>query len=86
VADDDDGLDELQRFRRRHVFDSDKGIAGTMRYGGLSARERDERIVALHRAGYSQTAIAAHLGLTQQGVSKALKRIKAGRAGRDRRG
>jgi hypothetical protein len=42
--------------------------------------------VALIRAGYTQQQVAAHLGLTQQGISKALRRIKAGRSGRDRRG
>jgi hypothetical protein len=84
--DDDDDEDDLQRFRRRRVHDADVGISGTMRYNTLTAGERDRQIVTLYQRGYTQQQIAAAIGWTQQGVSAALKRIKAGRPGRDARG
>ena len=51
----------------------------------LSTMERDELIVTLRRLGRTQTQIAHRLGMTQQGVAKALSRIAKGRSGRDPR-
>jgi IS30 family transposase len=70
----------------RRQFDSDVGIKGVGYYAGLTAGERDELIVKLHRKGFSQAKIAHRLGLTQQAISKALRRIAEGRPGRDPRG
>ena len=47
--------------------------------------ERDELIVALRRRGRTQAQIAGRLGMTQQGVAKALSKIAEGRPGRDLR-
>ena len=47
--------------------------------------ERDELIMTLRRLGRAQTQIARRLGMTQQGVAKALSRIAEGRPGRDPR-
>ena len=52
---------------------------------GLSTMERDELIVTLRRRGRRQAQIARRLGMTQQGVAKALSRIAEGRSGRDPR-
>ena len=70
----------------RHQYDADRGIRTGYYYDGLSPIERDELIVKLARQGYSQSKIARQLGVTQQGISKALKRIAEGRIGRDARG
>jgi hypothetical protein len=68
----------------RKVYDADRGIAGTQRYyDGLPIAERDRQILAYHQMGYSQARIAKHFGMTQQGISKALRRIAEGRPGRD---
>ena len=45
--------------------------------------ERDELIVMLRRRGRTQAQIARRLGMTQQGVAKALSRLP--KAGRDPR-
>ena len=47
--------------------------------------ELDELIVTLRRRGRTQAQIARRLGMTQQGVAKALSRIAEGRPGRDPR-
>ncbi|MGO9928085.1 MAG: helix-turn-helix domain-containing protein [Mycobacterium sp.] len=79
--------DVLRAFRRRAVYDADRGIAGTQRFhDGMTVADRDKKIAALYKRGYSQQAIADYFGLTQQGISKALKRIAEGRPGRDLRG
>jgi hypothetical protein len=73
------------------VFDSDVGIRRS-NYSGLVADEIDEIIVRLHNAGWSQSQIARHLQqrgaipATQQGVSLAIRRIRAGRTGAGPRG
>jgi predicted transcriptional regulator len=54
-------------------------------YDSLPSLERDRLIVKWTKQGYSQKRIAVTLGLTQQGVSKALRRISEGRPGRDPR-
>ncbi len=71
----------------KHQYDADRGIRRSFYYDGLSAVERDELIVKLHNRGLSQSQIAKRLGnITQQGISKALKRIAAGRTGAGPRG
>jgi len=50
------------------------------------ASEHNALIVRLRRMGWSQTKIGRRLGLTQQGVSKALLRIAEGRPGTGPRG
>ena len=71
----------------RRQYDADRGIRRSFYYDGLSAVERDELIVKLHNRGLSQSQIAKRLGnITQQGISKALKRIAAGRTGAGPRG
>jgi hypothetical protein len=79
--------------RQRKVFDSDRGIRRGSYYeeSGLVASQRDELIVKLHNAGWSQSQIARHLSsmgapMTQQGVGKAIRRIRAGRVGAGPRG
>ena len=73
------------------IFDSDLGIRRS-NYSGLVASEVDEIIVTLHNAGWPQSKIARHLKgrgaipATQQGVGKALKRIRANRVGAGPRG
>ena len=47
--------------------------------------ERDELIVTLRRRVRTQAQIGRRLGMTQQGVAKALSRIAEGRPGRDPR-
>jgi DNA-binding NarL/FixJ family response regulator len=54
-------------------------------YDGLTAPQRDELILRLLARGYSQAQIARRIGYTQQGISKAIRRIRAGRPGRDPR-
>ncbi len=68
------------------IFDSDQGIRSGYYYDGLTAAERDALIIKRRRKGWSQVKIARRLGMTQQGVSKALNRTAEGRAGRDPRG
>ena len=75
------------------AYDSDRGIRGRQNfYSGLSPVQIDELIVKLHNQGFSQGAIARHFsqcGLvpaTQQGISKALRRIAEGRLGVGSRG
>ena len=51
----------------------------------LSADQKDALIIHLHRAGWSTHRIGKHLGMSFQGVAKAIHRIKAGRPGRDER-
>jgi DNA-binding MarR family transcriptional regulator len=71
----------------RRQYDADRGIrTGYYYYDGLGPVERDELMVKLHHRGWSQSKIAPQLGITQQGVSKALRRCAAGRIGRDARG
>lgn len=69
------------------VYEADKGIRRGY-YGGLVSFQRDELIWNLHQRGWSQSRIARHpqIGLTQQGISRALKRIAAGRVGTGPRG
>jgi hypothetical protein len=67
-------------------YDADRGIRTGYYYDGLSTRERDELIVKLSRRGWSQAQIGRRLGMTQQGVAKALRRIAEGRHARDPRG
>ncbi|MGB8389821.1 hypothetical protein [Mycobacterium sp.] len=70
------------------VFDSDRGNRGQhidreQRYEqtGLTPVQREELIVRLHRAGWSQTKISKHpqVRMTQQAISLALKRLARGR-------
>jgi DNA-binding MarR family transcriptional regulator len=68
----------------RREGDSDYGNKQHF-YDGLTSPQLDAEIIRLTRAGLSQSQVGRRLGLTQQGVSKALKRIKAGRQGRDPR-
>jgi DNA-binding MarR family transcriptional regulator len=63
--------------------DADKGIRTGYYYDDMVAPERDALIVRSRRKGWSPTKIARRLGLTQQGVSKALQRIAESRPGRD---
>jgi hypothetical protein len=78
----------------KHVFDSDRGINRSTYYdsSGMSAGAVDEVIVRLHNAGWSQSKIARHLRArgaqpaTQQGISLAIRRIRAGRVGAGPRG
>jgi hypothetical protein len=71
-------------------YEADKGIRRSHYYedDGLVSFQRDELIMRLHRAGWSQSQIARHpqIGLTQQAISKALRRIAAGRVGAGPRG
>lgn len=71
----------------RRYRDSDVGINRGRYYDadGLTAPQLDALIVKLRRQGLSQSKIAAAVGLTQQGVAAVLKRIAAGRPGRDPR-
>jgi hypothetical protein len=74
------------------VFDSDRGINRSYYDSGISAVEVDELIVFWHNKGISQSRIARELRrrgvqpATQQGVSKAIRRIAAGRVGAGPRG
>ncbi len=43
---------------------------------GLSPAQRDERIWQLYHLGWSQRQIMKQVGMTQAGVSHALKRLK----------
>jgi DNA-binding NarL/FixJ family response regulator len=52
---------------------------------GMIASERDRRILTLRRQGYKMRQIAEHLNMSVSGVSDAVRRIKAGRPGRDPR-
>ena len=73
----------------RRQYDADRGIRRSHYYDddGLTAMQRDELIIKLHNQGLSQSQIARRLGnVTQQGISKALKRIAAGRVGAGPRG
>jgi DNA-binding MarR family transcriptional regulator len=70
----------------KHQYNADEGIKTGYYYSGLSPIQRDELIVELRRKGLSQSKIARRLGVTQQGISKALRRIAEGRLGRDARG
>lgn len=73
----------------KHQYDADMGIRRSHYYDddGLSAGERDSLIMKLHQRGWSQSQIARQLGnITQQGVSKAIRRIRAGRVGAGPRG
>ena len=62
------------------------GIRTGYYHAGLSPAERDALIMKLHRRGVPQREIGKQLGLTQQAISKAIRRIAAGRPGRDARG
>jgi len=53
-----------------------------VRFYSYAAQERDKRIVALRRAGWTLAQIGADVGMGKQGVSDALKRIASGRPGR----
>jgi hypothetical protein len=56
-------------------------------YDGLTAAQRDAKIVELRRRGWKLKEIAAALNMSISGVSDAVKRIRAGgRPGRDPRG
>jgi len=44
--------------------------------------DRDRKIVAARRLGYSYQAIGDHFGMSAAGVMKALRRIEDGRPGR----
>jgi DNA-directed RNA polymerase specialized sigma24 family protein len=44
--------------------------------------DRDRKIVAARRLGYSYQAIGDHVGMSAAGVMKALRRIEDGRPGR----
>jgi transcriptional regulator len=72
----------------RMSYEADKGIRRSHYYdqGGLTAAQQDELITRLHQRGWSQSRIGRELGLTQQGISKALRRIAAGRVGAGPRG
>jgi DNA-binding MarR family transcriptional regulator len=72
----------------RRYLDSDYGINRGRYYDvdGSTAPQLDALILKLHNAGFSQSQIARRVGYTHQGVSRALKRIAAGRVGRDPRG
>jgi DNA-binding CsgD family transcriptional regulator len=69
----------------KHQYDADRGIHASHYYDGLTAMQKDELIVKLRRQGLSQAKIGKRLGLTQQGISKAIRRISEGRLGRDPR-
>lgn len=72
------------------MYEADRGIRRSYYYddGGMTAGQRDELIWKLHQRGFSQGKIARQLGntITQQGISRALKRIAAGRVGAGPRG
>jgi DNA-binding NarL/FixJ family response regulator len=56
-------------------------------YSGLTAAQRDAKIVELRRRGWKLKEIAAALNMSISGVSDAVKRVRAGgRPGRDPRG
>jgi hypothetical protein len=50
-----------------------------------TAFQRDQTILALRRRGYSYRAIGKAVGMTANGVMTSLRRIQAGRPGRDPR-
>ena len=50
----------------------------------MNAATRDALIVTLRRRGLTHKQIAARVGLTDRGVSAALRRIAEGRPGRVR--
>jgi DNA-directed RNA polymerase specialized sigma24 family protein len=50
-----------------------------------TAPERDQTIVELRRRGLSYRAIGKHVGMSANGVMTSLRRIEAGRPGRDPR-
>jgi hypothetical protein len=54
-------------------------------YDGMIASQRDRAIWEYRRRGYKLREIAAHLGMSTSGVSDAVRRIAAGRPGRDPR-
>jgi transcriptional regulator len=68
------------------MYDAGRGIRTRCYYDEMVASEHNALIVRLRREGWSQTKIARRLGLTQQGVSKALLRIAEDRPGRGPRG
>jgi IS30 family transposase len=72
------------------MYEADRGIRRSHYYDddGMTAGQRDELIWKLHQRGLSQGKIARQLGntITQQGISRALKRIAAGRVGAGPRG
>ena len=60
-----------------------------MRHGGddlgriqVSAEERDKIILTLRRRGWTYARIAKHVGMSENGVSASLTRIREGRPGR----
>jgi hypothetical protein len=81
-------------FRMAKIFDSDRGIRRSSYYDDteLTATMVDELIVKAFNRGWSQSQIARYLKnrgaqpATQQGVSRALRRIAAGRVGAGPRG
>lgn len=66
---------------------SEYGHTPTVRYydGGMVASQRDAKIWELRRRGYKLREIAAALDMSVSGVSDAVRRIRAGRPGRDPR-
>jgi hypothetical protein len=88
AADDDDGYaDALAAYRNRRGgpknYNADTGIRTGHRQN-LTPTQFDTLLVQYHNAGYSTRTIGKALGITHQGVSKALKRIAAGGFGKAR--
>jgi hypothetical protein len=81
----DDDLDATWRSGRGGPshYDADRGIR-TGHRETLTPIQFDTQLVTLANRGLSQRQIAKALGITHQGVSKALKRIRAGGFGKAR--
>jgi DNA-binding MarR family transcriptional regulator len=78
--------DALEAYRAQRLtgnYEADQGIR-TGHRTSMTPEEFDGKLVELHNKGLSQRTIAKRLGITHQGVSKALKRIRDGGFGRAR--
>jgi DNA-binding CsgD family transcriptional regulator len=62
-----------------------KFTAHTHYYAGMVMSERDRYIIDMRRRGYKLRQIAGALNMSISGVSDAIRRIQAGRPGRDPR-